>query len=65
MCVAGETVTAADSTHPTGMHSCSLYVVTEFSELSDRKIVFQKHYSNLQPHVYRDWDATTAPARHM
>ena len=21
-CVAGETATAADSTHPTGMHSC-------------------------------------------
>ena len=21
-CVAGETVTAADGTHPTGMHSC-------------------------------------------
>ena len=23
-CVAGETATAADGTHPTGMHSCSL-----------------------------------------
>ena len=23
-CVAGETATAADSTHPTGMHSCYL-----------------------------------------
>ena len=23
MCVTGETVTAADSTNPTGMHSCS------------------------------------------
>ena len=23
VCVAGETATAADGTHPTGMHSCS------------------------------------------
>ena len=50
-CMAGETDTAADGTHPTGMHSCSLNVVTVFSELSDRKIVFQKDYSNLQPLV--------------
>ena len=24
-CVAGETATAADGTHPTGMHSCLVY----------------------------------------
>ena len=24
-CVAGEIVTAADGTHPTGMHSCCIY----------------------------------------
>ena len=26
-CVAGETATAADSTHPTGMHSCLMNVI--------------------------------------
>ena len=46
-CVVGETATAMDGAHPTGMHSCSLNIVTEFSELSDRKIVFQKDYLNL------------------
>ena len=27
-CVAGETATAADGTHPTGMHSCLCYIFT-------------------------------------
>ena len=26
VCVAGETATAADGTHPTGMHSCSCFL---------------------------------------
>ena len=28
-CVAGEMATAADGTHPTGMHSCSKYTFNE------------------------------------
>ena len=28
MCVAGETATAVDGTHPTGTHSCLLEILT-------------------------------------
>ena len=31
--MAGETATAADNTHPTGMHSCCYYEITDFYAL--------------------------------
>ena len=34
-CVAVETATAADSTHPTGMHSCSRRVQTSYNRIPD------------------------------
>ena len=40
-CMAGETATAADSTHPTGMHSCHKFIHnTEL--ISDGSKIFQR-----------------------
>ena len=37
MCMAGEMATAADGTHPTGMHSCSLIVNPDNMDLFSLK----------------------------
>ena len=43
-----ETATAADSTHPTGMHSCLTTLTFHFSLLNDQMEKFRKECSELK-----------------
>ena len=36
VCMAGETVTAVDGTHPTGMHSCVTIVLSNYKNNVDQ-----------------------------
>ena len=55
---AGEIVTEVGSTHTTGMH------FSEFSKISDRKYLSLRRIK-LATSCVRDWNVTTAAARHM
>ena len=48
VCVVGETATAADGPHPTGMHSCLTNLITNINgQLSDLKAC--SHVTSMSP----------------
>ena len=46
-CVAGETATAADGTHPTGMHSCSQLFLRSLITKTKLSIFFSYFFHNI------------------